>query len=1267
MVPPGPDPTVLLVRWATAKDGGGGGMTRWWTILLFLTLVGLPQHLSAATCTWTGLGGNDKWKTAGNWDQLPVAGDDLIFAGTTRPTPDNDFDVGTSFASITFAPLAGDFTLSGNRITLTGTLTNNSGRMQRVSLDITAAISWTPAMLGSSLAVWLDAADASTVTTSGGLVSQWRDKSGHGRNASQGDDLLKPTYVENAINGKQTMRFAPEGGAAKDKLKVSFSVTQNNLTVFVIAKKPSAGSATHEYSRLVSFRNTADDAQMIGDFGNTKGWAPAFFGRSVTFSGVAAPNVVTYRNWASITAQSLTYGVVHIVGSTINGSNVTLRLNGTETTGTTSATPMNADQMLIGGSAYETESEMYGDIAEVIVTTALSTTEQKTLEGYLAWKWGLSGNLPGNHDYKLQAPVPEALSIDTGSGGLAIGGVLSGPYGLTKTGTGTLTLTGAHTFTGTTTVSAGTLELGDGTTNGSVDASTGITNNTAVVFNVVGNQASNRVISGTGTVTKTGAGTLTLTGTHTYTGTTTISVGTLVLSGTASSSSFGISGGTLRGGGTCGALSLNSGGVAPGIVASTGTLSASGNTNLSAGGTMTVRVAGYATPGTDHDRLASTGTLTLGGSSALVVDLSGLASIGTASGIITCSGSPTGTFTTCTVVNNPSNYNVALNYTSGSVSVAVAAAGARTVYWNPLGSSSDGNQASNWTTDAAGTTRIVGLNATDILDFGGSGGNADNNCTLTGDLTCASLVGTGYTGTLNDGGYTLTVNGTTTFVAGMTLTTTGTLVIGATATLTTGGKSLKNLTANTGILTLGDACTVTGALTVGAALVLPNAVLTINSTAASTISGQISGGGASAGITKSGAGGSLTLSCANGNSYTGSTTVSGGSLLITNTSGSATSTGTVVVNSGGTLAGTGSVSGSVTVAAGGMLAPSGTSFGTGPLNLATTAAVSLGCGASGDRITITGDLTLDGSATISDAGGFGPGTYPLATYSGTLTDNRLDIASLPGANAAYVDTSVAGQVRLVVTAGANVAPGQVVTMLPIDCPDAGADSAIANDAVDTYGQVLNVRPRLILTVPSDNNGQPQHVKIWLDQTAGGTLVADSAKSSERGRFSWYNGTTWAALPDNGVPGGAPNLVRYQPTADLSSGQAGFWKAQTCDGMTDGTISTVHRFVVAAPAWTDDPLVAGNSRIRVVHVNELRRETNRTRIAYGLPVVSWTDDVLTANQTLIRAVHFTELHTGLTEVRSLTGTSVVIGAQTIAPGVAIRAAHITEMRTALGGL
>lgn len=75
-----------------------------------------------ATRTWNGGSATtDNWTDADNWGgTAPVAGDSLVFDGSTRLSPVNDFASGTSFASITIAATAGNFNITGNAITLSG-------------------------------------------------------------------------------------------------------------------------------------------------------------------------------------------------------------------------------------------------------------------------------------------------------------------------------------------------------------------------------------------------------------------------------------------------------------------------------------------------------------------------------------------------------------------------------------------------------------------------------------------------------------------------------------------------------------------------------------------------------------------------------------------------------------------------------------------------------------------------------------------------------------------------------------------------------------------------------------------------------------------------------------------------------------------------------------------------------------------------------------------------------------------------------------------
>ncbi|MFM7521610.1 MAG: autotransporter-associated beta strand repeat-containing protein, partial [Planctomycetota bacterium] len=108
-----------------------------------------------------------------------------------------------------------------------------------------------------------------------------------------------------------------------------------------------------------------------------------------------------------------------------------------------------------------------------------------------------------------------------------LSGVISGSGGLTKAGACTLTLTGSNTYSGDTTVSAGRLSIGAGSTTGSVTGN--IVNNADLTFHRSDAVTYAGVISGSGAVLKDGAGTLTLTGSNTYSGGTTVSAGRLAI------------------------------------------------------------------------------------------------------------------------------------------------------------------------------------------------------------------------------------------------------------------------------------------------------------------------------------------------------------------------------------------------------------------------------------------------------------------------------------------------------------------------------------------------------------------------------------------------------------------------------------------------------------------------------------------------------------------------------------------------------------------
>lgn len=168
-------------------------------------------------------------------------------------------------------------------------------------------------------------------------------------------------------------------------------------------------------------------------------------------------------------------------------------------------------------------------------------------------------------------------------------------------------------------------------------------------------------------------------------------------------------------------------------------------------------------------------------------------------------------------------------------------------------------------------------------------------------------------------------------------------------------------------------------------------------------------------ITKTGSG-ALTLTGAS--TYSGGTTVDGGTLRVNNSSGSGTGSGDVEIFSGATLSGNGTISGTTTIDSGATLAPgdpAGTlNFG-GSLTLNDGSLLQFSLGTNSDRVAVAGNLFLSGQLSVTNGGGFGPGTYTLFTCGGALALDDLTLVLAPaGYNYAF-DTNTAGSVKLIVS------------------------------------------------------------------------------------------------------------------------------------------------------------------------------------------------------------------------------------------------------------
>ncbi len=215
---------------------------------------------------------------------------------------------------------------------------------------------WDPGVLGP--AIWLDASDASMVTVVGGLVSEWRDKSGNGRHATQATAASRPTYVASGLGSKATMRF-PDSGK---RLGFASAYGTVGKSYAMVLMREASGNITplingaNAYSYLHYGSSWYDGNAGISSPMNSSSWYV-----NISASGTRTSNGAVVGSGQDAASQFLT------INSSFSG------------------VAWNAAELVVVGST-------------------LAESDRQKLEGYLAWKWGLQSSLPAAHPYKNAAP-----------------------------------------------------------------------------------------------------------------------------------------------------------------------------------------------------------------------------------------------------------------------------------------------------------------------------------------------------------------------------------------------------------------------------------------------------------------------------------------------------------------------------------------------------------------------------------------------------------------------------------------------------------------------------------------------------------------------------------------------------------------------------------------------------------------------------------------------------------------------------------------------
>ena len=188
---------------------------------------------------------------------------------------------------------------------------------------------------------------------------------------------------------------------------------------------------------------------------------------------------------------------------------------------------------LNGNNTHSGDTEIQAGVLKLGNSLALLSSTVLLSGGSLDLN-GLSavlGGLAGDGDLAMGNAV---LTVGGNGAKTTYSGALSGAGSLVKTGPGTLVLAGNNAYGGTTTVSSGTLQIGDGGAGAGL-TSPAIANNATLVFDHATPLTYSGQISGTGILVKAGPGKLFLAGTaNTYGGSTSVNAGTLQAKATGS-------------------------------------------------------------------------------------------------------------------------------------------------------------------------------------------------------------------------------------------------------------------------------------------------------------------------------------------------------------------------------------------------------------------------------------------------------------------------------------------------------------------------------------------------------------------------------------------------------------------------------------------------------------------------------------------------------------------------------------------------------------
>ncbi len=506
--------------------------------------------------TWTGLGANNYWGTAANWstNAAPVAGDDLVFSGSTRTATQNNLTAGTSFRSIEFKN--NNFTISGNNLALTSGVIVDSG------------------VTGSSVSAGIGISGTATFNVVNTSMTVSSTISGTGRLTKTGSGSLILTGTDTYSGGTTISAGALQLGAGGSTGSIVGNITDNGQ---LIVNRTGSLTLSGTISGTGSLTKSGSGTLILS--GNNY-----FFGGTTINAGSVRQDSDT----------ALGYGNLMVAGGSLDMNGHVLNVTGLS--GTSSGSIANslssstATLNVYEGGNYQGAilDDLGGSVALHFMGGSNGNGALR-LDGYsnywggttieggtvtLGSSWGLGyGNVTMNggildlsgNDLYIQGLSGDSDALVTSYWGDATlyvwnggdyEGTISDGYGgvMSLYSTGNLTLGNYNYYTGGTTIGGGTVTAGTDVSlgYGNLTMSGGTLNlngNNAFIYELNGSASSlitnsvgsstlnvwsggsfaGRIFNGSGEIGLSTSGSLTLGGANYFTGGTTINNGTITL------------------------------------------------------------------------------------------------------------------------------------------------------------------------------------------------------------------------------------------------------------------------------------------------------------------------------------------------------------------------------------------------------------------------------------------------------------------------------------------------------------------------------------------------------------------------------------------------------------------------------------------------------------------------------------------------------------------------------------------------------------------